>query len=188
MTRASRAAALVAGCATAFVVAVDLARAIRLALLLDPESSWAIARLLLGVSVVAASAGAGVLAASAFLALSRMPGVAAPLVPLPFSKNALVVFFALALLAGAFFRFADLVALPLSLWEDDVSLIAPSLALNGNLRDFADSVRPVMYGSPALTGLSACSTWSSTASSCESGERRSSESGSFWRPRACFRS
>ena len=146
MTRASRGAAVVAGCAGAFVVAVDLTRAIRLALLLDPESSWAIARLLLGLSVVAASGGAGVLAASAFLALSRMPGAAAPPMPLPFSKGALAVLFALALLAGTFFRFADLAALPPSLWEDDVSLIAPSLALNGSLRDFADSVRPVMYG------------------------------------------
>ena len=146
MTRFCRGAALAAGCAAAFVVAVDLARALRPALLLDPESSWALARLLLGLSVVAASAGAGVLAASVFLAFSRIPGVAEPLAPLPFSRNALAVLFVLALLAGAVFRFAELARLPPSLWEDDVSLIAPSLALNGNLRDFADSVRPVVYG------------------------------------------
>jgi hypothetical protein len=125
---------------------VETLRAIRPALLLDPEPSWALERLLLGLTVVAASAGAGALAASAFVTFGRMPGVAAPLAPLPLSKNALVVFFALALLAGAFFRFAGLDALPPSLWEDDVSLIAPSLALSGSLRDFADSVRPVMYG------------------------------------------
>jgi hypothetical protein len=129
MRRASRRAALIAGCAAAFVVAVDLARAIRPALLLDPESSWAIAGLLLGLSVVAASAGAGVLAASAFLAFSRMPGVSAPAAPLSFSKSALVVFFVLAFLAGTLFRFGDLVDLPPSLWEDGVSPIAPSRAL-----------------------------------------------------------
>lgn len=146
MSRPSRAAALIVGCVAAFIAAVDLSRAVRPALLLDPEVSWALPRLLLGLCLIAAAAVAGGLAAALLLLWSRDPAAAAPPPALPFSRNALCLLFAAAVLAGAVFRFWELARVPSWLWEDDISLIAPSLALRGAPGDFADSVRPVMYG------------------------------------------
>jgi len=50
----SRAAAL-AGALAGFVAGVDLLRALRPALLVDPEPAWAAPRLLLGLAVAAGS-------------------------------------------------------------------------------------------------------------------------------------
>ncbi len=146
MSRPAGFAAVSLGCAASFVAAVDLSRAVRPALLLDPETSWAFPRLLLGLAVIAAAAIAGGTSAALLLLWSRRASASAPLPALPFSRDALRLLFAAAVLAGAVFRFVDLARVPAWLWEDDISLVAPSLALRGAPGDFADSVRPVTYG------------------------------------------
>jgi hypothetical protein len=142
---ASRAAILV-GAAISFVVGVDLVRAIRPALLLDPEPSWAIVRLLLWLGVAGASAGAGTLGAAALLLWSRVPQSRAPLPPLPLKNRSLAAVAVTAVLAGAALRFVALEHLPAPLWIDDVSVIPAALALEGRPQDFADAVRPHPYG------------------------------------------
>jgi Dolichyl-phosphate-mannose-protein mannosyltransferase len=140
---AARAAQL-AGVAAAFVAAVDLTRWIRPGVLTDPEPAWALPRLLLGLFVVAGTAAAGVLAASAFLLARRFFDTTPT--PLPFSRFALALVAAAALGGGALLRFVSLDTLPPSLWIDDVSLIAPALALSGSLSDFDDAIRSAPYG------------------------------------------
>ena len=145
-------AAFLAGAAAAFVAAVDLARWVRPGVLLDPDPAWSAPRLLLTLFVIAGAAGAGVLlAAAVLLAVRRLPAAfsAAP-VALPRATLAGVA--AGAILFGTVARFASLATLPPSLWIDDVSLIAPALALSGALRDFSDSVRPAPYGVPKTYG------------------------------------
>lgn len=143
--RSARAASLI-GLAVSFVAGVGLARALRPLLLLDPDPAWALPRLLLGVLLVAATAGAGGLAAAAFHLLARrLPPEFSP-APVPFGRLALAAVAAAAIILGTLARFASLESLPPSLWIDDVSLIAPALELAGAPRDFADAIRPAPFG------------------------------------------
>jgi dolichyl-phosphate-mannose-protein mannosyltransferase len=141
----SRAATLF-GSAISFVVGVDLVRAIRPALLLDPEPSWAIVRFLLWIGVASAAASAGVLGATTLILWSRVDVSHAPLQPLPFGRRTLAAIAVTAVLLGGALRFVALERLPASLWIDDVSLIPAALALEGSPKDFADSVRPHPFG------------------------------------------
>jgi len=152
MRSLGRASSVLIGSLAAFVAAVDLIRAIRPDLLLSAEASWAVPRLALWLLVGSAASGAGVTAASLLFLWSRTRSATQPLEPLPFARSTLAILFAAAVLAAVVFRFAWIDSLPSSLWEDDVSMIAPTVALEGSWRDFADPVRPVMYGAKAPYG------------------------------------
>jgi hypothetical protein len=140
------------GCAVAFVAALNLVRSLRPALLLDPEPSWAIPRLLLGLGVIVAAASVGAISAAGFFRWTRSSLSLSPLPRLTFSSGTLAALAAMAFLLGIFARLAKLDSIPEALWIDDVSEIGPALDLSGRWRDFADSVRPVPFGeSPSGT-------------------------------------
>lgn len=143
---------LLAGGAAAYVTAVDLMRWIRPALLLDPESSWAPARLLLGLAVLgAASSAGGVVAAAVFLWGRSVVGSSPPK-PLPLLPGVLTGLAAATLLGGVLVRIIALDRTPWPLFQDDVTLVAPALDLRGSLNDFSDSIRPAPYGVPKPFG------------------------------------
>ena len=141
--RARHGAAIAAGVGAALVAAVRIARAIRPALLADPEPSWAAARLLLGLALVASVAAFGALAAAlVFAAGGERPG--AELAPLSFSSRSRAALAAAALLLGVAARLASVSRLPPALWVDDLSLLPAALALGGRPSDFAH----VLYAAP----------------------------------------
>ena len=145
-------AALLAGGAVSFVVAVDVVRWVRPALLTDPDPAWPLARLLLGLFVIGTAACAGGLTAAVFLLLARrLNGRFSP-VPLAFRGGALAAIAAAAIGLGTLARFVALEHLPPSLWIDDVSLIAPALELKGAPGDFANAIRPAPFGVPKTYG------------------------------------
>ena len=147
----ARAAGIV-GIAAGLVAGVDLLRAVRPALLSDPDPAWAAPRLLLGLAVAACAAAAGALAAGVYLLWARLASARAPLQPLPWRAAALVLLAGAAIAAGALLRFAALARSPEWLWIDDLSLIAPALDLSGAPSDFANSIRPAPYGVPRAYG------------------------------------
>ena len=139
-------ATLFVGGAVAFVVGVQIVRAIRPALLADPDPSWIAARFLLWIGVFAGTASAGGLAAGLFFLWIRsrlFPGV---IPPLPWRRGTVVLLAAAALVLGTFLRFVALERIPPSMWIDDLSLVPAALELNGTPSDFEDSVRPAPYG------------------------------------------
>lgn len=150
-SRGARAAVL-AGWLAGFVCLVDLVRLVRLPLLIDPDPSWAVARLLLGLGVAAAAGAGGVLAAAAFALWAADSRSCVDAAPLPFRWESLALLAAGALLAGAAARFVGLGRVPAWLFLDDVSLLDPTLALAGSWRDFSDAVRPVPFGVAKLFG------------------------------------
>lgn len=155
MTRPGRpgtTAAVFFGGAVAFVVGERLVEAIRPALLLDPDPGWALMRLLLWIGLLSATAAIGALSAALFLLWTRSRFSARELAPLPFRAATLVLIAVSAVTAGAVLRITALDRIPPSLWIDDVSLIAPALALHGDLTDFADSIRAAPYGVPRPYG------------------------------------
>lgn len=140
------------GGAVAFTVGERVVEWIRPALLLDPDPAWAIPRFLLWIALLSATSAAGALAAGLFFLWRRSEWF--PLVPtaLPFRPKTLALVAGGALLAGTALRFVALDRIPPSLWVDDVSLIAPALALKGDLSDLADTVRAAPYGVPRPYG------------------------------------
>lgn len=146
MNRPRATGALLAGAAAAAVVAVDLARALRPALLLDPEPAWALPRLLLGLAVLSAAACAGVGIAAVLSFWNRSPAGLAAAQPLPFSRRSLAALAAAGFLLGAASRLVWLESVPGPLFQDEVVLVGPSLELTGGWRDFANSIRPIPYG------------------------------------------
>lgn len=143
---AARRAAVVAGLAASLVAGVDITRAIRPALLLDFEPSWALPRLVLWLILAAGVAVAGGTAAGAMLLWGRRRSSADPPPPLPLRRSSLLLLSAAAVVVGALARLLALDRVPLPLWIDDLSLIPAALALEGNLRDFADAIRPAPFG------------------------------------------
>jgi hypothetical protein len=140
--------ALAVGLLASGVAAVDSVRRIRPALLLDPDPSWAVARLLLGLGVLTGVVAAGGFAGAAFRLWSRTRFARAPLRPLPMRRASLVGLAAAAVLAGIALRGAWIGRLPIPFLEDEVNLVGPALGLSGTARDFADSIRPIPYGRP----------------------------------------
>ena len=151
-TGGERGAALLCGVGAALVVAVSLAAAIRPRLLIDPDPSWAVARLLLSLAVLMAAGAAAVASASALVLWGRTRAVGQALSGLPLPRGALAVLAFAALALGALARFESLDRLPAPLWVDDLSLIPAALSLQGNFADFADPVRPSPYGVPSVYG------------------------------------
>jgi hypothetical protein len=149
--RRACAAAVAVGLAGAFVAAVNLARTIRLGLLLDPDPAWAIPKLFLGLVVLAGSAAAGTVLAGTFVLWARTRSAREELAPLPFSKATLAGLAAAAVLAGAALRYVRLDRLPWPVFIDESSFIAPSLQLEGRWCDFRDSIRPAPYRANPFT-------------------------------------
>ncbi len=140
-------AALLAGSLSGFVAAVDLVRAFRPLSLLDPDPSWAVPRLFLGLAAIGGTAlVAGSAAGLFWLWASGGRASAGRPEPLALSRGSLASLAFLALLAGAGLRFVALERLPPSLWIDDLSLISPALALGGHPADFSNSIRPAPFG------------------------------------------
>lgn len=129
------------GFLAAFVAALDLIRLLRADLLLSPEPSWAVPRLLLSLLVIGASAGAGVLAAGGFYFWSRGASAGARLEGLPLSRRTLGVLFVAALALGVFLRVAWLDRVPPVIWSDEIVPLRPSLALVGKLGELAEPIR-----------------------------------------------
>jgi hypothetical protein len=115
------------------------------AVLFRPDRSW----WRLWLLMMAGSCGmvfvAGRLAADALGRFMSTRLGEAPLAPLPFSRTALLAIAAFAVVTGALLRVAWL-ADPPPLFSDEVTLISPTLALEGSLRDFLPPYRGVPYG------------------------------------------
>ena len=139
-------AALFFGGAVAFVSAVQIVRAIRPALLADPDPSWIPARFLLWLGLLAGTACAGGLAAGLYLLWIRSRSFPEEIRPLPLRAPAIALIAAGAVVLGTLLRFVALDRVPPSMWIDDLSLIPAALELKGNLSDFHDTVRPAPYG------------------------------------------
>lgn len=139
-------ATLFVGGAVAFVTGVQIVRAIRPALLADPDPSWIAARFLLWLGVLAGTASAGGLAAGLFLLWIRSRFFSDVTPPLPWRRPTIVLVAVAALVFGTFLRFAALERIPSPMWIDDLSLIPAALELKGAPSDFEDSVRPAPYG------------------------------------------
>ncbi len=139
------------GLAGAFVAAVNLARAIRPALLLDPDPSWAIPRLFLGIVFVAGIAGAGAALAGIFSIWAGSRSAREDLSPIPFRRTTLVLLAGAAIAAGAVLRLAALDRVPWPVFIDESSFIAPALQLEGRWCDFRDSIRPAPYRAKPFT-------------------------------------
>ena len=135
------------GCLAAFVAGVHLFRFFRPLPLLDPDPTWAIPRLVLGLAAVGGTALAGgFFAGSFFLWATRSRTSVHPVPRLELSRSASAGMAAAALIVGTVLRFVALDRLPPSLWVDDLSLISPALALRGVPADFSDSIRPAPFG------------------------------------------
>ena len=139
------------GLAGAFVAAVNLARAIRPALLVDSDPAWAIPRLFLGLLFLAGTAAAGAALAGAFLIWAQTPSARAEPAPLPFRRRTLALLACAAILAGAALRLARLDRVPWPVFIDESSFIAPALQLEGRWCDFRDSIRPAPYRANPFT-------------------------------------
>lgn len=144
--RPGTAATLFVGGAVAFVAGVQIVRSIRPALLLDPDPSWAVARFVLWLGVLAGTASAGGLAAGLFFLWLRSRFFPEVLRPLGWRRPTIILLAAAAVLLGVILRFVALERIPPSMWIDDLSLIPAALDLKGTLADFEDSVRPAPYG------------------------------------------
>lgn len=138
-------AAILFGLAVGFVVAVDGIRVVRPSLLLDPEPSWAIPRLLIFCFVLTVSTCAGVLAAVAFFFWSGTRLSKEPYQALPLSGGALAALTGCAIVLAGFFRFVGLGHIPAALFVDEVCPIPAALGLKGSWTDFADSIRFLFF-------------------------------------------
>jgi len=145
-------AAVLAGWTVSFVAGVRLVRAIRPALLVESEPSWAAPRLLLSLLVIGLAVLVGAVAGALFFLWSGTPVASDDLAALPLSRASLALVAGAAIAAGTLLRFATLDRIPNVLWIDDASLIEPALALAGRPGDFADAVRPAPFGIPKPYG------------------------------------
>jgi hypothetical protein len=144
--QSGKTAAVIFGGAAAFVVGVQIVRAIRPALLLDPDPRWLVERFVLWILLTSVVAAAGGIAAAAFLWWNRSPVGNAEPGPLPLRRGTIAIVCGAALLAGLLLRLVWIETLPIPFLGDEISLIGPSLALTGQWSDFANSIRPVPYG------------------------------------------
>ncbi|MGH9316212.1 MAG: hypothetical protein ACRD1P_03770 [Thermoanaerobaculia bacterium] len=146
-------AAVAVGSAAAFLAAVLLIGSVRLALLLDPDPAWVVARLLLGLLVVCGAVLAGGIAAALVFILDRDLAFSSDLPALPLPTGVLAATACLVLVLGAAVRLAALEELPFSLWHDDLLVVPHALSLEGKPSDFHDSVRTITdnWGRPKGT-------------------------------------
>jgi hypothetical protein len=141
-------AAVVVGLAFFFVASVYLVRALRPALLTDPDPQWALPRLVLWLVLLSSTVAAGGAAAGLFRLWSHSRLAPRRLLPFPASPRATALIALGALTIGVLLRIAFIGRLSIPFTDDEVTLITPALALTGTLRDFANSIRGVPYGAP----------------------------------------
>ena len=139
-------AAVLVGLAFTFVASVYLVRALRPALLIDPDPRWAVPRFALWLLLFSVAAAVGGAAAALYWLWSRSRLATGPLLPFPGSPTATAAVAVGALAVGIFIRVAFVGRLSLPFTDDEVTLITPALALTGTLHDFANSIRGVPYG------------------------------------------
>jgi hypothetical protein len=142
---------LVVGFGVVFVSSVGLVRFLRPGVLLDPDPTWALPRLLLGLFVIAASVSAGGAAAGLFRLWSGTEAAREGPAPLPFRRSWLILLAVAAIAAGAALRFVRLDSIPGPVFIDEASLIAPALQLDGRWCDFRDAIRQAPYRAGAFT-------------------------------------
>ena len=148
----ARFAAIAFALPVALVAGIGAIRFVRLPLLLDPEVSWAIPRLLLCLGVAALAASAGVVAAAAMARIARTRFGDAPVPGLALPRPFLVSVAAVAIVAGALLRFWALDRVPEPMWVDDVTLVQTALSLDGSPRDLVRRVWPVPGDDPRARG------------------------------------
>lgn len=137
------------GLAAAFVVSIDLVRWWRPAVLFEPDRTWWRLWLLIWAGSIAAVALAGFASARFFRVFCESRLAKEPLQPFPLGRSRILA--AVALAAGIALRLASL-ADPPPQFQDDASLIAPALSLQGSLADFQHPLRAVPYGLPKPVG------------------------------------
>ncbi len=147
-----RGAAIAVGLPVALVAGIGAVRLARLLLLVDPEPTWAVPRLLLGLAAAAAAASAGVIAAAAIVRLAPTRFAESPVSELPLSRRFVVSTAAITVLGGALLRLWALDRLPEPMWVDDVTLVSTAMSLEGSPRDLARRVWPVPGDTPGVRG------------------------------------
>jgi hypothetical protein len=138
-------AAVLVGVVASYIAAVNLVRYFRPAVLLDVDPAWALPRLLLGLTVFAGAAAAGVAAAALCFRFSGSAVATAEQRPVPLSRGTLLAIALSACLLGAFLRVGFLEWTTTGFFQDHISLVEPTLALQKSLRDFSDTIRPVPF-------------------------------------------
>ena len=133
------------GLAVAFAVGMALVRWWSPGVLFRPDRSWWRLWLLMMAGSCGVVFVSGRLAADALGRFMSTRLGKAPFAPLPFSRTALLAIAVFAVVTGALLRIAWL-ADPPPLFSDEVTLISPTLALEGTFRDFLPPYRGVPYG------------------------------------------
>ncbi len=129
-----------------FVILVNAVRTFRPAVLFQPELSWLIVWLGMWIATLGAVAAGAAVAYRAFAWFEGTRAGRDPLEALPFRRGTLVALTLAAVVAGTALRFADLAGRPPSSLLDDLTLIAPTLELDGSFRDFLRPLRAAPYG------------------------------------------
>lgn len=129
-----------------FVILVNAVRFFRPASLFEPELSWLVVWLGMWAATLGATAAGTAVAYRAFAWFEGTRAARAPLEPLPFRRGTLAALTLAAVTGGAALRFADLAGRPPSSLLDDLTLIAPTLELDGSFRDFLRPLRAAPYG------------------------------------------
>jgi hypothetical protein len=137
------------GWIVAFVVSIDLVRWLRPSVLFEPDRTWWRFWLLIWAGSIAAVALAGFVSARLFRTFRESRLATAPLQPFPVGRSGFLA--AAALLAGIALRVASL-ADPPPQFQDEASLIAPALSLQGSIADFRHPLRAAPYDVPKPRG------------------------------------
>ncbi len=132
------------GLLAAFIAAVEVIRWIRLDLLLDPEPSWQVARLPLGLFAVSVAASFAVLAAALCAVVARSRWGKRAALPLPIRRTSLLVLGGLILVVGILLRVFGMGTLG-QLWVDDLSEVRPAVELRGQISDVPPWSYPVPF-------------------------------------------
>jgi hypothetical protein len=129
-----------------FVLLVNAVRIFRPASLFGPNLSWLVVWLGMWAATLGAAAAGAAVAYRVFAWFEGTGAARDPLEPLPFRRATLVALTLGAFAAGTILRFADLAGRPPSSLLDDLTLIGPTLELEGSLRDFLRPLRAAPYG------------------------------------------
>ncbi|MGA7990415.1 MAG: hypothetical protein WCC53_03180, partial [Thermoanaerobaculia bacterium] len=129
-----------------FVLLVNAVRIFRPASLFGPNLSWLVVWLGMWAATLGAAAAGAAVAYRVFAWFEGTRAARDPLEPLPFRRATLVALTLGAFAAGTILRFADLAGRPPSSLLDDLTLIGPTLELEGSLRDFLRPLRAAPYG------------------------------------------